>query len=186
MPPDVNRWSAHRLDPAAVYDAAIQILDLTHPPDADADGDADTAAQRLDKAAGIDVKADLLPHLGDTVVAFCSPSEGLISFGQVFAIEVKNGEQAPSTRSDCSDTGRRQRQAAESRRRRRSARNLRTQPGRLLLHADLRRLQRLASDEPVPATGAGVHPAGKRRGEDWAPDAGVAAALAACRNPPRG
>jgi hypothetical protein len=92
MPPDVNRWSAHRLDPAAVYDVAMQLLDLTHPPDAEAGGDSDTAAQRLDKTAGIDVKADLLPHLGDTVVAFCAPSEGLFSFGQVFAIEVKNGE----------------------------------------------------------------------------------------------
>jgi hypothetical protein len=93
MPPDVNRWSAHRLDPAAVYDVAIQLLDLAHPPDKEAGGDTDTAAQALDKAAGIDVKADLLAHLGDTVVAFCAPSEGLISFGQVFAIEVKNGEQ---------------------------------------------------------------------------------------------
>jgi hypothetical protein len=93
MPPDVNRWSAHRLDPAAVYDVAMQVLDLTHPPDADAGGDTDTAALRLDKAAGIDMKADLLPHLGDTVVAFCAPSEGLISFGQVFAVEVKNGDQ---------------------------------------------------------------------------------------------
>ena len=93
MPPDVNRWSAHRLEPSAVYDVAMQLLDLTHPPDADSSGDTDTAAQRLDKAAGIDMKADLLPHLGDTVVAFCSPSEGLISFGQVFAIEIKDGEQ---------------------------------------------------------------------------------------------
>ncbi len=93
MPPDVNRWSAHRLDPAAVYDVATQLLDLAHPPDADAGGDTDTAAQRLDKEAGIDIKADLLPNLGDTVVAFCAPSEGLISFGQVFAVEVKNGEQ---------------------------------------------------------------------------------------------
>ncbi|HEY1375455.1 MAG TPA: hypothetical protein VGF55_01615 [Gemmataceae bacterium] len=92
MPPDVSRWSAHRLDPAAVYDVGLQLFDLTHPPDSDAGVEADTAAQRLDKAAGIDVKADLLPCLGDTVVAYASPSEGLISFGQVFAVEVKDGE----------------------------------------------------------------------------------------------
>jgi hypothetical protein len=91
LPPDVSRWSAHRLDPAAVYDVALQLYDLAHPPDPD-EKDPDTAAQRLDKAAGLDVKADLLPYLGDTVVAYSSPSEGLIAFGQVFAIQVKDEE----------------------------------------------------------------------------------------------
>jgi hypothetical protein len=92
LPPDVNRWSAHRLDPAGVYDVATALLDLAHPPDKEAGGDSDTAAQKLDKAAGIDIKADLLPYLGDLVVAYSSPSEGLISFGQVFALEVKDSD----------------------------------------------------------------------------------------------
>jgi hypothetical protein len=91
LPPDVGRWSSHRLEPAAMYEIATQIYDLTHPPDAD-DKTAETAAQRLDKAAGLDLKAELLPYLGDTVVAYSAPSEGLISFGQVVAIEVKDGE----------------------------------------------------------------------------------------------
>jgi hypothetical protein len=91
LPPDVNRWSAHRLDPAKVYEVATQVFDLAHPPDP-GEGETETAAQRLDKAAGIDIKADLIPYLGDTVVAYSSPSEGLFAFGQVFAIEVSDGE----------------------------------------------------------------------------------------------
>ncbi|HEX4590368.1 MAG TPA: hypothetical protein VH120_10595, partial [Gemmataceae bacterium] len=91
LPPDVSRWSAHRLDPAAIYDVATSLFDLAHPPDP-GDGPGETAAQRLDKAAGIDFKADLLPYLSDFLVAYASPSEGLISFGQVMAIEVKDGE----------------------------------------------------------------------------------------------
>src|SRR5947209_12193793 len=91
LPPDVSRWSAHRLDPATVYDVAMQLLEIAHPPDPE-EKNPDTAAQRLDKAAGINLKEDLLPYLGDTVVAFASPSEGLISFGQVFAVEVKDAE----------------------------------------------------------------------------------------------
>jgi hypothetical protein len=91
LPPDVSRWSAHRADPATAYEVATQLFDIAHPPDAD-EKNPDTAAQRLDKAAGLDLKGDLVPYLGDTVVAFASPSEGLISFGQVFAVEVKDAE----------------------------------------------------------------------------------------------
>ena len=91
LPPDVNRWSAHRLDPAVVYDVATQLYDFAHPPDP-GEKEIDTAAQRLDKAAGLDVKADLLPYLRDTVVAYSSSSEGLFAFGQVFAVEVSDGE----------------------------------------------------------------------------------------------
>jgi hypothetical protein len=91
LPPDVSRWSAHRVDPAAAYEVATQLFDLAHPPDAD-EKNPETAAQRLDKAAGLDLKGDLVPYLGDTVVAYASPSEGLISFGQVFAVEVKDAD----------------------------------------------------------------------------------------------
>jgi hypothetical protein len=89
LPPDVNRWSAHRLDPNAVYEVATQIYDLLHPPDP-SEGETDTAAQRLDKAAGVEMKADILPYLKDTVVAYSAPSEGFFAFGQVIAIEVSD------------------------------------------------------------------------------------------------
>jgi hypothetical protein len=91
LPPDVSRWSAHRFEPSSVYDVAMQLFEIAHPPDPE-EKNPDTAAQRLDKAAGINLKEELLPYLGDTVVAFASPSEGLISFGQVFAVEVKDAE----------------------------------------------------------------------------------------------
>lgn len=92
LPPDASRWSAHRLDPNTIHEVATMIYDFTHPPDPEAVGEKETAAQRLDRAAGLDVKGELLPFLGDTVVAYSSPSEGLISFGQVVAVEVKDNE----------------------------------------------------------------------------------------------
>jgi hypothetical protein len=91
LPADVSRWSAHRLDPAAIYDVGTRLFDLAHPPEP-GEGPAETAAERLDKAAGTSIKADLLPYLSDELIAYSSPSEGLISFGQVAAIRVNDGE----------------------------------------------------------------------------------------------
>jgi hypothetical protein len=92
LPPDASRWSAHRLDLTAVYDLALQLFDLAHPPDPDADGPPETLSERLDKAAGVNVRADVMECLGDQVVTYHSQSEGAIAFGQVLAVEVKDAE----------------------------------------------------------------------------------------------
>jgi hypothetical protein len=117
MPPDVSRWSAHRLDPTTAYDLALQLYELADKADSYADplgagsfpppvapsGPAkppepvaatpnETPAQRLDRLAGIAVKSELIEQLGDLVVTYHSPAEGAISFGQVLAVSVKDGE----------------------------------------------------------------------------------------------
>ncbi len=104
MPPDVSRFSALRLDPSATYDAGLSLVEfLTMQQEFGVEEDAKKRSQAevvkvrkeyLDREAvkflGISVKDDLLPHLGDKLVLFQSPTEGLSVFGQVICVSLKN------------------------------------------------------------------------------------------------
>lgn len=102
MPPDVSRFSALRLDPAATYDAGLGVVELlTMNQDfgveegAKKPGDLikarkDYLAREADKFLGVNVKDDLLPYLGDKLVLFQTPSEGLSVFGQVICVSCKD------------------------------------------------------------------------------------------------
>ena len=46
--------------------------------------------REFDKFLGISVRDDVLPHLGDKVVMFQSPTEGLSVFGTVFCVSLKD------------------------------------------------------------------------------------------------
>lgn len=104
MPPDVSRFSALRLDPTATYDAGLSIVELLTmqqefgvEEDAKKKGSTEVIKVRkeyldreADKFLGISVKDDLLPHLGDKLVVFQSPTEGLSVFGQVICVSLKD------------------------------------------------------------------------------------------------
>lgn len=104
MPPDVSRFSALRLDPAATYDAGLSVVDLLTmnqefgvEDDAKKKGQAAVIQARkeylmreTDKFLGISVADDLLPHLGDKLVIFQSPTEGVQVFGTVICVSVKD------------------------------------------------------------------------------------------------
>jgi hypothetical protein len=104
MPPDVSRFSALRVDPTATYDAGLGLVEfLTMNQEFGVEEDAgknnpsavikarkDYLAREADKFLGIAVSEDLLPHLGDKVVVFQSPTEGLQVFGTVVCISVKD------------------------------------------------------------------------------------------------
>lgn len=102
LPPDVSRFSMLRVDAGAVYDAALAVaetltLNENFGVEDEAKDPADTIrlrreylAKELNKFAGIDVKADLIPNLGDKVVVFQSPSEGLSVFGTVICVACKD------------------------------------------------------------------------------------------------
>ncbi len=104
MPPDVSRFSALRLDPSATYDAGLGLVELLTmqqefgvEEDAAKKGPAaliavrkEYMARETDKFLGISVKDDLLPHLGDKLVVFQSPSEGLSVFGTVICVSCKD------------------------------------------------------------------------------------------------
>jgi hypothetical protein len=90
LPPDVGKWSAHRLDLATLFDLGMQAFDLIEPQESGTP--AEPAAERLDKVLGINVKTDLIEQLGDLVVAYHSPSDAAFSLGQVLVVEVKDAE----------------------------------------------------------------------------------------------
>ncbi len=104
LPPDCSRFSALRVDWPAAYDGGVNLIEALLLGDNFGVEDekrsaADTILDRraflkkeLDKAAGISVADDLLPHLSGAVVAFQSPTEGLQAFGQCLAVGCKDPE----------------------------------------------------------------------------------------------
>lgn len=101
MPPDVSRFSAMRVDPVATYDAgimAIEALTMLEPLGGEeGKTPAETIKNRreflereFEKLIGLDIRADVLPHAGDKVVMFQSPTEGLSVFGTVFCFSLKD------------------------------------------------------------------------------------------------
>jgi hypothetical protein len=90
LPPDADKWSAHRIDPRAAYDLYLALADAARPKD---EGPAkDTPAEALDKALGVSVKTELVDLLGDLFLTYHSPAEGGLMLGQVVAVPVKDGE----------------------------------------------------------------------------------------------
>lgn len=102
LPADCSRFSALRVDWAAVFDAGINTTEaLLFEEQFGVEGDKASVAElikvrrdflrtELDKATGISVKEDLIPHLGDLFVMYQSPCEGLQVFGQCVAISCKD------------------------------------------------------------------------------------------------
>jgi hypothetical protein len=102
LPPDVSRFAALRLDLAAGYDAGLSLAELlTLDEEFGVEEEAGRAnaaavvkarkeylAREADKALGMAVADDLLPHLGDKLVVYQSPSEGLQVFGTVVCVSV--------------------------------------------------------------------------------------------------
>jgi hypothetical protein len=102
LPTDVSRFSALRVDPAAVHHAGIMAIDaLTMTEPAATDDDAKTTADKIrlrrdaigkefDKLVGVNIQEDIVPYLGDKVVVFQSPTEGLSTFGTVICVSLKD------------------------------------------------------------------------------------------------
>ncbi|AWM41682.1 hypothetical protein GobsT_72330 [Gemmata obscuriglobus] len=99
MPPDVSRFSALRLDPAATYDAGLSLVEFLKAGGAfGVEGDKkglvparkEYLASEADKFLGVRVRDDIIPHLGDKLVLFQSPTEGLSLFGQVVCVSCKD------------------------------------------------------------------------------------------------
>jgi hypothetical protein len=90
LPPDADKWSAHRVDLRAAYDTFLALIDATSPKD---DGLAkDSAAEAFDKLLGVSVKSELIDLFGSLFVTYHSPAEGGLMLGQVVVIPVKDGE----------------------------------------------------------------------------------------------
>jgi hypothetical protein len=102
LPPDVSRFSALRVDAAATYDAAIMALEVVmyndtfgveqmgKPVAENLRLRREYVAKLYDKTFGVNVKEDIVPYLGDKVVVFQSPTEGLSVFGTVICVSIKD------------------------------------------------------------------------------------------------
>jgi hypothetical protein len=118
MPPDVSRFSALRLDFPAAYDAGLGLIEFLgmneevgveegagrNNPAALIKARKEHLARELDRTLGISVTKDLLPHLGDKLVMFQSPGEGLQGIGTVMCISVKDAAKLKSA-TDCIQRG---------------------------------------------------------------------------------
>ncbi len=106
LPPDVSRFSMLRVDFPAAFDALLTAADIIGSGESfGVEDQAKTPAEatrlrkeylerEINKTAGIDVRNELLPHLGDKIVIFQSPTEGLSLFGTVVCVSVKDPSQA--------------------------------------------------------------------------------------------
>ena len=92
LPPDASKWSAHRIDPQAVYDLLLSAIDLARVGEDDPKEKAESSEQLLDKALAISTRSDLFDVLGNLFVTYHAPTEGGFTLGQVAAIQVKDGE----------------------------------------------------------------------------------------------
>lgn len=102
LPPDVSRFTALRIDPAAAYDAGIGLIEaLASGESFGTEEDAKTPAERImlrrayldeqvSKGLGVNLRTEVLPHLGDRVVMYQSPLEGLSALGTVFCVSLKD------------------------------------------------------------------------------------------------
>jgi hypothetical protein len=106
MPTDVSRFVGMRIDPAATYEAGLGLIEAIGMGESfGAEDDAKTPAEKIrlrreylarefDKVIGLSVKGDILPCLGDKVVVYQSPNEGLSVFGTVVCISLKDPAKA--------------------------------------------------------------------------------------------
>lgn len=103
LPPDVSRFSLLRIDGGGLYDAGLVAFDSFAGESFGVEDGAKTPAEiaklrkahlerELTKFLGLNVKDELLPHLGDKIVLYQTPTEGLSVFGQVVCISVKDAE----------------------------------------------------------------------------------------------
>jgi hypothetical protein len=92
LPQDTITWNMTAFDAAAVYDASLKALEtiagILPAPEA---AQIKQAIQQIDQALGIDVRKDLFGALGDRMLQYSSPAEGVFSLSQTIAIKVKDG-----------------------------------------------------------------------------------------------
>jgi hypothetical protein len=104
LPPDVSRFSMLRIDPTGAYDAGLVAFDTlaanesfgvedqAKTPEESARLRKAYIERELNKFLGLNAKEELLPYLGDKLVIYQTPTEGLSVFGTVICISVKDAD----------------------------------------------------------------------------------------------
>jgi hypothetical protein len=106
LPPDVSRFSMLRIDPAATYDGGLALVEtLAVGENFGVEDQAKTPAESIglrkeylarevDKVLGVNIKEEFLPYLGDKLVIYQTPTEGLSVFGTVVCVSLKEPAKA--------------------------------------------------------------------------------------------
>jgi hypothetical protein len=93
LPADAFSWSATNFDAAVFYDAALQaaesIVAVVSP---DSLPMLKGFLEQVDAVLGINLRKDLLGALGDRLVQYSSPGEGIFFFGQLYLFKVRDGK----------------------------------------------------------------------------------------------
>jgi prepilin-type processing-associated H-X9-DG protein len=92
MPFALNSFTATRFNLAKLYDevltAAYQLARFA--PNEDAAAQIDGALNQAKEALGLDVRQDLLAHLGTVLCGYDDSQQGLLNMGAGFVVELKN------------------------------------------------------------------------------------------------
>jgi len=105
MPADVSRFLAVRVNAKATYDAGLAFIETLGMNEPFGDDEVRTPSEKIqlrrdylakefDRSTGLNVKEDVLPCIGDKVVVYQSPNEGLAIFGTVFCVSLKDPAKA--------------------------------------------------------------------------------------------
>ncbi|MFN4258850.1 MAG: hypothetical protein ACK4RK_06100 [Gemmataceae bacterium] len=93
LPDDTTNFSALRIDPAALFDVGVEIVEIIMKLDApDQEPGVKQALEQADKLLGVNIRQDLIGSLGDMLATYNSPAEGPLGLGQVMLIKVKDAE----------------------------------------------------------------------------------------------
>jgi hypothetical protein len=106
LPADVNRFLVARVDPTAAYEAGIGVIELLamsnefgvedegNKPAENIRLRREYLAKEFDKLLALSVKDDIIPCLGDKLVVYQSPNEGLAILGTVICVSLKDSAKA--------------------------------------------------------------------------------------------
>ncbi|HZZ79468.1 MAG TPA: hypothetical protein VFE62_13170 [Gemmataceae bacterium] len=98
LPDDITGFSASTLSVSKTYGVLVNsIHGIVKVIDADKADEVKDAIKAFEGAVGVDIDRDLFGQLGDVVVSYNSPSEGILGSGAVVAVQVKDGKKFAST-----------------------------------------------------------------------------------------
>jgi hypothetical protein len=93
LPRDTTYWVLFNFDLKKIYDESLEALDnvggMLAPDQVKVIKDV---LRRADAEVGIDIRKDLLDALGEEMLVYNSPSEGLLQFGQTLLFKVKDAK----------------------------------------------------------------------------------------------
>jgi hypothetical protein len=91
LPTDVISWTMTSFDLAGYYDVVVKAIETVFRVVAPQElAQVKEFIKKADETLGIDIRKDLLGSLGDQLLYYSSPAEGVFTFGQTVAFKVKD------------------------------------------------------------------------------------------------